>query len=160
MTPVWRQPILDRLAAVIIAIGVMLPVAMFLLLGLALTPVFIAAAALVVVLPIVEVAILRRRMQDIWRSQRLLVTSGPEDLVGALEGALRDAGLAPGRRSVARTPWEPEREVLELAGGLNVTVITAPRGQVVYVGPDRGGTRPEVERVKAIVDGALEGLEE
>jgi hypothetical protein len=96
-------------------------------------------------------------MADIWHSQRLFVPRFEGDLTGTIEAALKETGQSPTRVSLSRTPLAPEREVLLLEDCLNVTVISAPRGHVVYVGPDRNDTRASVEHAKAAVDAALAG---
>lgn len=153
----WKPPFYDPFAIAIVGSALAVVALAFLVLGLRPSPVVLTVAAIVIVTPIAEAAILRRRMGDIWYSQRLYVDSFEGDLAGAIEAALAEAGLPAERVSLARTPMGPEREVLLLGDGLNVTVISAPRGHVVYAGPDREPTRKAVERVKAAVDAALAG---
>jgi hypothetical protein len=155
MQPAWKPPIFDRIAVAMVIALPAVPVAALVALGLEPSPLFLAVVAVLVVMPIAEVVVLRRRMADIWHSQRLFVPLFEGDLAGAIEAALQGAGMSPTRVSLSRTPLAPEREVLLLGGGLNVTVISAPRGQVVYAGPDRDATRGGVERAKAAVDAAL-----
>lgn len=155
MVSPWKPPIFDRIAvATVVGLSAVVVVA-FVALGLEPSPLFIVVAAILVGGPIVEAAIFRRRMRDVWHSQRLYVQSFEGDLASAIEPALEEAGLAVERESHPRTSLGPEREVLRMGDDLNVTVISAPRGHVVYVGPLTDDTRSNVDQVKRVVDKVL-----
>jgi len=115
-------------------------------------------------LPIIFIAViafyLRRDMVDIWHSQRRIIRARAMDLLDPLNVALKDGGFEPvARRSGATLFFAEEGTTFDLKDGLNLTLVDAGARTVLFLGPDRDGTRRDVEAVKGIVDTVLDARE-
>ena len=92
-------------------------------------------------------------------SQHRITGMSYRNVIVLLERALTDGGLTPHTRKGRWIGFPYEGLQFDLKGGLNLTVVNGINRPVLYLGPDREGTRRELERVKRIVDKTLEGME-
>jgi hypothetical protein len=157
----WQAPYFTLFSIALIIVMPVSGIAGLFLEGVPLSPlaveVAVAMLAAVLIMVIVIVLFMRRSMKDIWSSMRRLSKTKLEELIAPLEEALRTAGFAPVLRQ--GRPPRPTWKIIDLKGGLNVTVVGQPGWYVLYVGPVSDNSRRDVERIEQVVDKALEGIE-
>jgi len=119
---------------------------------------FVVLASLPMAIFLGTVLLVAVKQRYILSSQHRITGMGFREAAVLLEGALTDGGLAPVTRRGRWIGFPYEAMRFDLKGGLELTVVNGINRPVIFLGPDHDGTRPELERVKGIVDGALEGM--
>ena len=99
----------------------------------------------------------RSQQREIWRSHWRWLDMDAGDAISSLAAALEGAGLEPRRRDRGMAHY-PRSVVIDIRGGLVVSVVPGKRRCSVYVGPDVEATPKEAELVKRVIDGAFEGI--
>ena len=154
MARTWQRPLYHVMYATPLYVFIIVVVTSFVV-GLRSLLVIIALGCLVALMVFIIIIVERRQMGDIWYSPRTFIMARATELLGPLERALQDGHLEPKTRKGLYPRWT----TIDLKGGVNLTLGDIGKRSVIYVGPDLGETRRDVEAVKGVVDAVLDARE-
>ena len=153
-TEPWRRSgltwaVWGPLAAFLVAIAALVPFAH----NPAVWPILLLCAVVVLL-----VAVLASRwmsaLGDVRHSQVRTVPRCGKGALDALQEELGRKGYSPVPRDPGKVPFA-NLCIIDLRGGLRITVAGEPGRSLVYVGPDNDDTRRDLEGVKRVVDAVV-----
>jgi len=159
MRPMGRGQVMGLLGMLALNVAVLVPLMAYYQFFAPMTVLYLVCISIITFIGILAS---RRRWGQVWHSTNTTVKQ-PLHLFGPrLERALADGNVGfedirsrtIAERSLGGHRWD---EVYQLdLGGLRLHLTSSPKRTRIFLGPLRGETVPEVERVKSVVAGAAE----